>query len=293
VNLSPSALTSAPVQAVLPESLDGIVVELTENELLSEAPGLDAALADVRERGGRIAIDDAGAGYAGLKHVMRLGPDLIKLDRSLVAGVEHDVSRASLIASFVGYGRDSGAAVCAEGIETIGDLVRLADLDVAFGQGYVIARPAEPWVSASAEAVDACTVSFTTALSLPRGNDLEHVVALLAGARSGDDLAAAEEPIARELRADHVVVDAYALAGDEVVQVLSGDPTAAPADLARLATSGHRSLLRVPVTCEGAVVGALEAYRLSERPWSRFEIRCARMIAYQLGATMARLTTAR
>ena len=287
VNLSPSALTSAPVQAVLPESLEGIVVELTENELLSEAPGFDAALADVRERGGRIAIDDAGAGYAGLKHVMRLGPDLIKLDRSLVAGVEDDVSRAALIASFVGYGRDSGAAVCAEGIETVGDLVRLADLDVAFGQGYVIARPGEPWVAAAAEVVDACLVSFTTALSLPRGNDLEHVVSLLAGARNGDDLAAAEASIARELRADHVVLDAHAIDSDEVVQVLSGSPAAAPADLERLAASGHRSLLRVPVTCEGVVVGALEAFRESERPWSRLEIRCARMIAYQLGATMA------
>jgi diguanylate cyclase (GGDEF)-like protein/PAS domain S-box-containing protein len=292
VNVSPSALASAPVQAVLPESLEDIVVELTENELLSEAPGLEAALADVRARGGRVAIDDAGAGYAGLKHVMRLEPDLIKLDRSLVAGVEHDVSRASLIASFVGYGRDSGAAICAEGIETIGDLVRLADLDVALGQGYVIARPEEPWVPAAAAAVDACLVSFTTALSLPSGEGLEHVVAVLAGARDGDDLAAAEEPIARELRADEIVLDAYGT-DDEVVQVLLGDATAEPADLERLAASGHGSLLRVPVTCEGVVVGALEAYRRAERPWSRFEIRCARMIAYQLGAAMARVTPAR
>jgi EAL domain-containing protein (putative c-di-GMP-specific phosphodiesterase class I) len=98
VNLSPSALTSAPVQAVLPVSLEGVVIELTENELATGAPGLEAALADVRRRGGRVAIDDAGAGYAGLKHVMRLGPDLIKLDRSLVTGVEHDDGRASLIA---------------------------------------------------------------------------------------------------------------------------------------------------------------------------------------------------
>jgi diguanylate cyclase (GGDEF)-like protein/PAS domain S-box-containing protein len=293
INLSPSALTSAPVQAVLPESLDGVIVELTENELLSDAPGLEAALADVRARNGRIAIDDAGAGYAGLKHVMRLGPDLIKLDRSLVAGVEHDASRASLIDSFVGYGRHSGATVCAEGIETIGDLVRLADLDVTYGQGYVIGRPGKPWAPASHEAVNACMVSFTAALALPRGNDLEHVVALLAGARDDDDLAAAAEPIARELRADHVVLDTESASPvDDVIQVLSGDATASPADLERLAATGHRSLLRVPVTCEGQVVGALEAFRASERPWSRFEIRCARMIAYQLGATWARLAPA-
>jgi diguanylate cyclase (GGDEF)-like protein/PAS domain S-box-containing protein len=293
VNLSPSALTSAEVQAVLPTSLAGVVIELTENELLSEAPGLTAAITDVRRRGGRIAIDDAGAGYAGLKHVMRLEPDLIKLDRALVAGVEHDPSRASLVASFVAYGRDSGATVCAEGIETIGDLVRLADLDVTYGQGYVIARPAPAWPVAATDAVDACMVSFTAALALPRGDDLEQVVALLADARDDDDLAAAAAPIARELHADLVVLDTVpGHAPDGVVQVLAGDAADA-AEIERLTGSGHRSLLRVPVVCEGAVVATLEAYRAIELPWSRFEIRRARMIAYQLSATLARLTPAR
>ena len=293
INLSPSALTSAEVQAVLPESLGDVVIELTENELLGDAPGLAVAIADVRRRGGRVAIDDAGAGYAGLKHVMRLEPDLIKLDRSLVAGVEHDVSRASLIASFVGYARDSGAAVCAEGIETIGDLVRLADLDVTFGQGYGIARPEHGWPAAAPEAVDACTVSFTAALTLPRGDDLEEVVALLADARDPDDVSAAAAPIARELRADLVVLDTVpSHAPTEVVQLLAGD-AANPADAARLAAAQHRSLLRVPVICEGTVVATLEAYRKSERPWSRFEIRRARMLAYQLGATLARFAPMR
>jgi hypothetical protein len=251
------------------------------------------AIADVRRRGGRIAIDDAGAGYAGLKHVMRLEPDLIKLDRSLVAGVEEDASRASLIASFVGYGRDSGAAVCAEGIETIGDLVRLADLDVTFGQGYAIARPGPPWPTPAPEAVEACMVSFTAALTLPRGDDLEEVAALLADARDGDDLSAATVPITRELNADRVVLDTVpGHAPDEVVQVLAGD-AGDPAAAERLAASGHRSLLRVPVICQGNVVATLEAYRQSELPWSRFEIRRARMIAYQLGATIARLEPTR
>jgi diguanylate cyclase (GGDEF)-like protein/PAS domain S-box-containing protein len=293
INLSPSALTSSEVQDVLPPQLDGVVIELTENELIGEAPGLEAAIADVRRRGGRIAIDDAGAGYAGLKHVMRLDPDLIKLDRSLVAGVEHDASRASLIASFVGYARDSGASVCAEGIETIGDLVRLADLDVTFGQGYVIARPAHDWPAASREATDACTVSFMAALALPSADDLEQVVALLAGARDRDDLAAAAAPIARELRADRVELEtAPADLTEEVVQLLAGDGGAGP-EIDRLTRSGYRSLLRVPVSCEGVVVATLEAYRESELPWSRFEIRRARMIAYQVGATITRLAPRR
>jgi hypothetical protein len=75
----------------------------------------------------------------------------------------------------------------------------------------------------------------------------------------------------------------------EVVQVLAGDPSAPPAEVARLLADGYGSLLRVPVTCEGVIQGALEVYRAGEQPWSRFEIRRARMIAYQLGATLARL----
>ena len=315
VNLSPSALTSAPVQAVLPESLDGIVIELTENELLADAPGLEEALASVRARRGLVAIDDAGAGYAGLKHVMRLGPDLIKLDRSLVAGVSHDDGRASLISSFVRYGRETGATVCAEGIETLADLTRLADLDVSFGQGYVIARPDAAWPKVARDAAEACTTSFTAALADSRdgaSGPLENVLSLVAGARSREELAEAASAIAHELRANHIQIHRFvALTGarqeltpaavraqplhaaalgrllaGEVVQVLAGDTAACPGERERLATAGHRSLLRVPISCQGTLVGTLEAYRTNERPWSRLEISSARIIAHQLGAAL-------
>ena len=135
LNLSPSALASEQVQAVLPACLDGLVIEITEHELLTDEPGFMTALDDVRARGGRIAVDDAGAGYAGLKHVMRVAPDLIKLDRSLVTGVHADAARAALVSSFVRFAHDSDATVCAEGIETLDELVCLADLDVTYGQG--------------------------------------------------------------------------------------------------------------------------------------------------------------
>jgi diguanylate cyclase (GGDEF)-like protein/PAS domain S-box-containing protein len=314
VNLSPSALVSVPVQAVLPPSLDEIVIELTENELLTDAPGLEAALADVRRRGGRVAIDDAGAGYAGLKHVMRLGPDLIKLDRSLVAGVADDPGRAALIASFVRYGRASGAVVCAEGIETLGDLTELADLDVGFGQGYVIARPSADWPAAAPAASDACSASFTAALAAPvptSVTSLEDVLALVASARDRDDVAGAVPAIAAELSADLVRIEhvdpvtgarhgltedgpatpldepALAqLASRETVQVLAGDPRAGAGDLERLSDLRHRSLLRVPVLCRGTVIGTVEAFRSTEKPWSRNEISSARIIAHQLGASL-------
>jgi hypothetical protein len=84
-------------------------------------------------------------------------------------------------------------------------------------------------------------------LELPRGDDLEQVVGLLAGARSEDDLEAAREPVARELRADRVVLKTASDAlTREVVQILAGDPSAAPAEVARLLADGYGSLLRVP-----------------------------------------------
>ena len=83
-------------------------------------------------------------------------PDLIKLDRSLVAGVHDDPARAALISAFVRFARDSDATVCAEGIESLDELTRLADLDVTYGQGYVIARPGPDWPAAAAEAAAAC-----------------------------------------------------------------------------------------------------------------------------------------
>ena len=71
------------MRAALPDDLHGIVIELTEHTLPAEDRDLQRELEDLRGRGARIALDDAGAGYAGLSHVVRVRPDLIKLDRSL------------------------------------------------------------------------------------------------------------------------------------------------------------------------------------------------------------------
>ena len=324
LNLSPSALTSQPVQDVLPERLDGLVIEITENELAADDPGFDAALADIRARGGRVAVDDAGAGYAGLKHVMRVAPDLIKLDRSLVAGVHEDPARAALISAFVRFARDSDATVCAEGIEELDELTRLADLDVTYGQGYVIARPGADWPAAAPEAAAACAASFTVTLTGDGGplagdareQALEAIVALVAGAAGHAELAAARALIAAELRADQVTLLRRAPGTDElhlvrtgrasgaivagrslhavlqdrrVEQILASDPQADTREIATLAALGFRSVLRLPLTCEDRVVGVLEAYSEGDRPWSRFELRRARIVAHQLGAALERI----
>ena len=122
-----------------------VTLELTEDELITEGSALEDRLDELRLRGAQLAVDDLGAGYAGLRQVMRLQPDVLKLDRSLVSGVSTDPAKAPMIDALVRYARRIGAVVCAEGIETMEDLEALADLDVTLGQGYALARPGKPW----------------------------------------------------------------------------------------------------------------------------------------------------
>jgi len=89
----------------------------------------------------RLAIDDAGAGYASLKHVVELQPDIIKIDRSLIDGCAADRARRSAIGAFVLLALDSGAMVIAEGVELPADLEAIRDLGVDAAQGYLLARP--------------------------------------------------------------------------------------------------------------------------------------------------------
>jgi diguanylate cyclase (GGDEF)-like protein len=151
LNFSPSALGSPKLMAILPRNMSDIVVEVTEHELASEDGALEDGLAKMRARGARIAVDDAGAGYAGLNQVMRVQPDVIKLDRSLIEGVHSDSAKAALVEFFVMFARRVGAAVCTEGIETLDELRTLINLGVTYGQGYLLGRPGEPWVQVSPE----------------------------------------------------------------------------------------------------------------------------------------------
>jgi diguanylate cyclase (GGDEF)-like protein len=151
LNFSPSALASPKIMAILPKNMSDIVIEVTEHELASEDGGLEEGLAKMRARGARIAVDDAGAGYAGLNQVMRVQPDVIKLDRSLIEGVHSDSAKSALVEFFVMFARRVGAGVCTEGIETLEELRTLINLGVSYGQGYLLGRPSEPWCEVSPE----------------------------------------------------------------------------------------------------------------------------------------------
>jgi len=140
VNLSPETVCSAELPALLGDRAERVVIEMTEGPLGDEQRVL-ACLRSLRERGTRLAIDDVGAGYAGLGRVVILSPDFIKLDRSLVAGVATDPFRRSLIERLMSFSDDVGIGVIAEGIETQADLEELRLLSVPFGQGFHLGRP--------------------------------------------------------------------------------------------------------------------------------------------------------
>ena len=325
-NLSASALLSDEVAAIMPDDLTDIVIEITENERVGDDDRLAAAIAPLRRRGARIAIDDAGAGYSGLQQVMRLQPDIIKLDRSLVGGVDTDPAKAALIDSFVRFARRTGAVVCAEGIETSEELKVLADLDVTYGQGFGLARPAAPWASIA-------TWVPGTARSRALRADREEGQATDAGANSdlrlaqlstrlanvvsADDLPAITRQIAAELGADDVcllrragadaleaVTDqrwlpagrhmslAYyptmkkVLASQEAVQVIATDAGADLGELALLAQSGYGSMLVAPVVHHAQVVGVFLGFSERDRPWPRAEASRARVLAHQVGSLL-------
>jgi EAL domain-containing protein (putative c-di-GMP-specific phosphodiesterase class I) len=149
LNVSPrTALsTNRLLHALSPVALDRLVVEITEQAEVEDYDELNVGLQCLREEGVRIAVDDAGAGYASLRHILRLEPDMIKLDKSLVRDVHSDRARRALASALITFAAEIGATIIAEGIETAAELAALRRLGVTFGQGYYLARPHRPPVA--------------------------------------------------------------------------------------------------------------------------------------------------
>jgi EAL domain-containing protein (putative c-di-GMP-specific phosphodiesterase class I) len=119
-----------------------IVLELTEHTKIRDYQGLRIYIDRFRERGVRIAVDDAGAGYASLQHILSLQPDVIKLDIGLTRNVDTDPARRALGSCLVRFAGEIGAEVVAEGIETAAELDTLRALGIRWGQGFYLGRPA-------------------------------------------------------------------------------------------------------------------------------------------------------
>jgi len=326
INLSPSAMLSTEAAELLAGDLSHLVLEVTEDEVIAEGTALEERLSALRGRGAHLAVDDVGAGYAGLTQVMRLKPDVLKLDRSLVTGMSSDPVKSAMIDALARYARRIGAGVCAEGVESHDDLQALADLDVTHGQGFALGHPVEGWAGVDPAAAAVCTSALSAVI---RNDDaaersvvtselqLDRVCHQLVTVVTRADLRAVLEPVGRLLGVDQVSLSLLSQDGDwldtvlvhggdedgpfaladypatvsvlessEALQVLKGDPAAEPAEVALLEEMGYRAMLMVPLVAGARSIGVIEAYSVEERPWSRSQIHSARIIGYQLALVL-------
>jgi EAL domain-containing protein (putative c-di-GMP-specific phosphodiesterase class I) len=121
-----------------------IYLEVTESVPLSHYALCNSILREIRGKGVYLAVDDLGAGYSNLKYIADLSPEIVKLDRTLIAGLERESRAQRLVGAIVRLCEELGANVVAEGIETVAELTALRDVGIRFGQGYLFARPAAP-----------------------------------------------------------------------------------------------------------------------------------------------------
>ena len=150
VNFLPNALyeaetclqTTVQVARQYAFPTDRLIFELTEGERVADVRRVREVVRECQGQGLRVAIDDFGAGYAGLNLLADLTPDAVKLDMGLVRGLDGCRRRRAIVHGVLATCRDLGVDVVAEGVETAGELSALRDLGVRYAQGYLFARPA-------------------------------------------------------------------------------------------------------------------------------------------------------
>lgn len=327
VNLSPSSLCHPALLEALPADLSGLQVEITEHEAIEHVGLFATRLDELRSRGVRIAVDDVGEAYAGLQRVMRIRPDLLKVDRSLVSRVHENPAQAALLEAVVHFAARTGAMVCAEGVEQAQELAVLADLDIAYGQGFFIGRPAPGFDDPHPGARQVCEQTMANAVAVQDvsgPSQLVHALLQVASADCLDGLARVLDDIAPAVGADTVelsylddgrgyveaVVDSEAhfkgvryhladypltrrvLKDDVAAQVVLGAEDADTSESGWMVEDGVGSLLMLPVRSGGRVVGLFESHRAASTPWRRSQIRAARTVAAVAGPVLENLLRA-
>ncbi len=144
LNASPHTVVSSELVELLADMpLERLVLEITEHEEVDAGLYLDIAriTQPLRQAGLRIAVDDAGAGYACFKHILHLSPDIIKLDISITRDIDTDLSRQALAAALVRFAESTHGRLVAEGVETEGEIAMLHQLGVGLAQGYALGKP--------------------------------------------------------------------------------------------------------------------------------------------------------
>lgn len=147
INISPHHLEEPSVLEVIDQRADlsGIVFELTEHTPISDLRATRKAVDALRRRGAMVALDDAGAGYSGLKQLLELQPQVLKIDRDLVVELHKNEAKRAMIQMLAELANRLDAWILAEGIETESELAALLQLGISLGQGYFLGRPAPPF----------------------------------------------------------------------------------------------------------------------------------------------------
>jgi EAL domain-containing protein (putative c-di-GMP-specific phosphodiesterase class I) len=142
VNISPETIVSPELAGTLASvPLDRLMLEVTEHAPVDDYAALTDALSPLRAEGLRVAIDDAGAGFASLRHIVRLCPDLVKVDLTLIRNIDGDEVRRAVVTALAAFASQIGAKIVAEGVQTAEELAALRAIGVRFAQGYHLGVP--------------------------------------------------------------------------------------------------------------------------------------------------------
>jgi EAL domain-containing protein (putative c-di-GMP-specific phosphodiesterase class I) len=143
LNASAETIMSEPFRAILADvPAERIVLELTEHTPIDDYLRFERSIRDLRSKGVRLAVDDAGAGFSSFRHILDLHPDVIKLDIGLTRGIDRDPARQALGRALLTFGLETyNTTIVAEGIETEGELATLRSLGCPSGQGFFLGRP--------------------------------------------------------------------------------------------------------------------------------------------------------
>ena len=141
MNVDPHDFADPLLEGIPVPDPSRVVIEITERTAIRDYPAMRARLARFRERGFRIAVDDAGSGYAGLGSIANLEPDFIKLDISLISLIDSNFLKQNLVETLVKFAQEHGAMVIAEGVERAEELETLKGLGVELVQGFLLHGP--------------------------------------------------------------------------------------------------------------------------------------------------------
>jgi len=327
VNVSPDVVHHPAVAKCWTEDLEGVIIEITEHKSSNQI-ALRDQLSWLRLRGAQIAVDDVSTGYAGLLRLASMRPNIVKIDRSVVAGVHDSAAQSAVLEALVTFSHRIGAAVIGEGVETLDDLTALAEFDVDYGQGWAVGKPATSAGPISHRVMATCQQArkhilqrHTTGGPMASSAQAMHAVtSVLSNATGVAEIHAAVAQAARELGVDVIGVSVLGAdrqlreitsSGAEIdptvyplaeyptteavlqtgntMEIHVDDPHADAAERRTLERLGHASLLMIPFTVDGQPVGVLEFAHRSHRRWTSHDIAHGRGLAAHLGTAFLRI----